>query len=415
MRRTTTLIIGAGQAGLAMSHHLSARSIDHVLIERGEVANSWRTERWDSLRLLTPNWQSRLPGHFYAGDAPHGFASMAETVGMLAGYAHKIAAPVEARTNVTAVERRDSGYLVRTDRGDWACRTLVIASGACNVASRPRWAGTLNPAIQAMTPMDYRNSDQLASGGVLVVGASASGVQIARELQLSGRQVTLAVGEHVRVPRSYRGADIQWWMESCGILDRRIEDADDVVRARSVPSLQLFGSDPRETIDLNSLQAIGVTIVGRAMAASDAVIQFSGGLANVCALADLKMGRLLDEIDRWLDDMGLGETLERSHRFAPTAVPADPALTLDLRKAGIGTVIWATGYRPDYRWLRVPVLTPRGALRHDRGVVESPGLYALGLPFLRTRKSNLIDGVGADAEALAAHLCRFLACGALAA
>jgi putative flavoprotein involved in K+ transport len=415
MRRTTCLIIGAGQAGLAMSRHLTTLAIDHVLIERGQVANSWRTERWDSLRLLTPNWQSRLPGYHYSGDAPHGFRTMAQTIDFLDDYARDIAAPVETETSVTSVEPLDTGYRVRTGQGDWSCRTLVLASGACNIASTPRLAQELSAAIVSMTPMEYRNPDQLPRGGVLVVGASASGVQIAQELQRSGRPVTLAVGEHVRVPRSYRGADIQWWMDVCGILDRRIDQVDDMRRARSVPSLQLIGGDAHDTIDLNSLQALGVTIAGRAMAAVDARVQFSGGLANACALADLKLHRLLDEIDHWIEVMGLGGSAGPAWRPEPTAVPSDPLLTLDLHAAGIRTVIWATGYRPDYRWLHVPVLTPRGELRHDRGVVDAPGLYALGLPFLRTRKSSLIDGVGDDAEALAGHLSRFLAAGALAA
>jgi putative flavoprotein involved in K+ transport len=204
-------------------------------------------------------------------------------------------------------------------------------------------------------------------------------------------------------------------MDACGILDRRIEEVDDPRRARSVASLQLIGSDAHETIDLNSLQAIGVTIAGRVMALSDARVQFSGGLANACALADLKLNRLLDEIDHWIEAMGLGSAADPGWRPEPTAVPHDPVLTLDLFDAGIATVIWATGYRPDYRWLQVPVLTPRGELRHDRGVADAPGLYALGLSYLRKRKSSLIDGVGDDAEALAAHLTRFLAAGALAA
>lgn len=404
MRKVTTLIIGAGQAGLAMSRELTARSIDHVLLERGEVANSWRTERWDSLRLLTPNWLSDLPGMPYQGTEPDAFMSMGETIAMFDRYAVQVAAPVEPHTTVLSVKAGDGGYVVHTNRGTWSCRTLVIASGACNLASRPRWADQLPAGLRQLTPMDYRNPDDLDQGRVLVVGASASGVQMAHEIHLSGRKVVLATGEHVRAPRIYRGRDILHWMQACGILDRRIEDADDIRRARRVPSLQLIGSTPPETLDLNSLQAHGVCIAGRAMDCVDGTVRFSGALANVCALADLKMNRMLGEIDDWIDQCGLSGSVEPAHRFTPTLLPEEPLLTLDLASADIRTVVWATGYRPDYSWLDLPVLTPRGELRHDRGAVDAPGVYVLGLPFMRTRKSSFIAGVGADAAALAEQL-----------
>ncbi len=219
MRRTTTIIIGAGAAGLAMSWRLTASGIDHVLLERGEVANSWRTERWDSLRLLTPNWQSRLPGYAYSGSDPDGFRTMPETVDFISGYAATFSAPVETHTQVTSVRTDDGGYRVSTNTGEWRSRSVVIASGACNVASVPAIAETLPTTIRSVTPMSYRNPDQLPAGGVLIVGASATGVQLAQEIQASGRPVTLAVGEHVRAERTYRGRDILWWMDRLGLLD----------------------------------------------------------------------------------------------------------------------------------------------------------------------------------------------------
>jgi putative flavoprotein involved in K+ transport len=192
MNRTTTIIIGAGHAGLAMSRCLTERSIEHVILERGEVAHTWRTERWDSLRLLTPNWQSRLPGFRYQGDDPDGYRTMPEVVSFIADYARAIAAPVRTYTTVTSVRRSDSGYVVRTDRGDWQCRAVVLASGACNIARVPAFASLVPPSIVCLTAQQYRNPDQLADGGVLVAGASASGTQIASEIQRSGRPVTLA-------------------------------------------------------------------------------------------------------------------------------------------------------------------------------------------------------------------------------
>lgn len=405
MKRITTVIIGAGQSGLAFSKQLTDRSVDHVLLERGDVANSWRKERWESLRLLTPNWQSRLPGYAYAGDDPDGYMDMPEVVRFLEGYADVIDAPVQTDTTVTSVRGSGDGYVVATDRGDWHCPTVVLASGPCNVPNVPKVAEALPASIDSITPNVYRNPSQLADGGVLVVGASATGVQLAREIQSSGRQVTLAVGEHVRVPRVYRGRDIKWWMDVTGIMDTPYTEVDSIERARGVPSLQLVGTPERTTLDLNTLRADGVEIVGRLAGIRDGQAQLSGSLANQCALADLKLERLLDGIDEWASENGLDGTAEPPHRFAPTVVDAGPPLTIDFAAHGIRTVLWATGYRPDYSWLDVPVLDRKGRIRHDGGVVDAPGMYVMGLPYLRRRKSSFIDGVGDDAAYLAEHLC----------
>ena len=408
MRCTTTLIIGAGQAGLAMSRHLTELSVEHVILERGQVANSWRKERWDSLRLLTPNWESRLPGFAYAGPDPDGFRTMPETIDFLSGYATSFNAPVETETEVQSVTQRADGYRVSTNNGDWLCRTLVLASGACNIANVPRFAEAMPSGVTSLTPMQYRNPAMLEDGDVLVVGGSATGVQLANEIQRTGRNVFLSTGEHIRVPRSYRGKDIKWWMDVTGLLDMGLDEVDDVTRARHVPSLQLIGSPAHETISLNSLQAAGVTIAGRLMGFANGRAQFSGSLANVCSLADLKMNRLLQSIDEWIEHKGMSQDVEASYRLRPTKVPATPLVDLNLAQSNIKTVIWATGYRPDYSWLQVPVLDGKGRLRHQGGVVDAPGLYAMGLPFMRRRKSTLIDGVGDDARELSAHLMAFL-------
>ena len=408
MRCTTTLIIGAGQAGLAMSRHLTELSVEHVILERGQVANSWRKERWDSLRLLTPNWESRLPGFTYTGSDPDGFRTMPETIDFLSGFATSFNAPVETETEVLSVRPHVDGYVVSTNQGDWHCRSVVLASGACNIANVPRSAEMMPTGVTSLTPMQYRNPAMLEEGGVLVVGGSATGVQLASEIQRAGRDVFLATGEHIRTPRSYRGKDIKWWMDVTGALDLGIDDVDDVTRVRHVPSMQLIGSPAHETISLNSLQAEGVTVAGRLMGFASGAAQFSGSLANVCALADLKMNRLLQSIDEWIDAKGMEGDVEASYRLMPTRVPETPLINLDLAGANIKTVIWATGYKPDYSWLEVPVLDGKGRLRHDGGVVDAPGLYAMGLPFMRRRKSTLIDGVGDDARDLSAHLMNFL-------
>jgi putative flavoprotein involved in K+ transport len=408
MRTTTAIIIGAGHAGLAMSRCLAERSIDHVVLERGEVANSWRTERWDSLRLLTPNWQRRLPGFGYDGDDPDGFGTMPEVIAFLDRYARVISAPVQTGTRVTSVRRTESGYLVRTERGDWNTRAVVLATGACNVPYVPKLAEALPPTVKTLTPIEYRNPSHLDEGGVLVVGASATGLQLADEIHRSGRPVTLAVGEHIRVPRTYRGKDIQWWMDIAGVLDQRYDEVDDIARARRVPSLQLVGCRERTMLDLNALAAIGVRLVGRLAGIGDGRLQFSGSLRNHCALSDLKMNRLLDTIDGWATDNGLDGEVDGPHRFPPTEVEESPPLGLHLGRGEIRTIIWATGFRPDYSWLDVPVLDRKGRIDHDGGVVASPGMYLMGMPFLRRRKSVLIDGAGDDARELADHLAFYL-------
>ena len=391
-----------------MSRCLADRSIDHVLLERGEVANSWKTERWDSLRLLTPNWQSRLPGFGYEGDDPDGYRTMPETIDFLERYARVISAPVRTNTTVKSVRISDARYLVKTDQGDWRCPTIVLATGACNMARIPAVAEAVPLGIATLTAMQYRNTDQLLDGGVLVVGASATGTQLAEEIHDSGRPVTLAVGEHVRAPRVYRGRDIEWWMDGAGVLDERYDEVDDIVRARRVPSLQLAGSPERATLDLNALTARGVTLVGRFAGINDGKAQFSGSLRNQCAMSDLKMNRLLDTIDEWARKIGIDGEVEAPHRLDPTEVDDSPPLGMDLTSGAIKTIIWATGYRPDFSWLEVPVLDRKGQVRHDGGVVESPGMYLLGMQFLRRRKSALIDGAGDDARDLSEHLAAHL-------
>ncbi|MGD9539132.1 MAG: NAD(P)-binding domain-containing protein [Alphaproteobacteria bacterium] len=400
--------MGAGHAGLAMSRCLAERSIDHVVIERGEVANTWRTERWDSLRLLTPNWQSRLPGFGYDGDDPDGYRTVAETVGFLDRYARVIAAPVQAHTAVRSVRRTEGGYLVSTDQGEWRCRTLVLATGACNIARVPALAAAVPPGIDQLTSKQYRNPGQLAEGGVLVVGAAATGTQLAYEIHRSGRPVTLSVGEHIRAPRVYRGRDIEWWLDAAGILDERYDQVEDIARARKLPSFQLTGSPERMTLDLNALTDMGVKLVGKLAAINDGKALWSGSLRNQCTLSDLKLERLLNTIDEWASANGLDGEVEPPHRLEPTRVEASPPLGLDLKSGEIRTIVWATGYAPDYSWLDVPVLDRKGQVRHDGGVVDSPGLYLMGLQFLRRRKSALLDGAGADARDLSAHLAAYL-------
>jgi putative flavoprotein involved in K+ transport len=409
IERITTVVIGAGHAGLTASHFLSGRSIDHVVLERGEVANSWRHERWDSLRLLTPNWQSRLPGLRYEGPDPDGYMTVEEVTAFIERFAAVSRAPVRAGANVTSVRRTDGGYQVTTSRGEIRCRAVVIASGACNRPAVPPLRDAVPPSVEQFTPFDYRDPAKLPDGGVLVVGASATGVQLAAELQRSGRPVTLSVGEHVRLPRTYRGRDVLWWMDASGLWDQRYDEIDDLTRARRLPSPQLAGTAGRATLDLNALASMGVELVGRWAAVRDGRALFSGGLRNVFSLADLKMERLLGTFDEWARADGRHAEAGPPERFEPTRVPGSARLQLDLRSGEIRAIVWATGFRPGYGWLDVPVTDAKGQLRHDGGVVGSPGLYALGLPVLRRRKSTFIYGIENDAREVIDHLTRHLA------
>ena len=403
-----TIVIGAGHAGLAISHCLTERSIEHVVLERGEIANSWRFERWDSLTLLTPNWQSRLPGFAYSGDDPDGFMTMPDVIQFIDDYAELDDSPVHTQTNIESLRHESGAYKVATNQGDWHSRSVVVASGACNLPSVPGVCEELPVDIDTITPHDYRNPGQLRDGKVLVVGASATGLQLADEIHRSGRSVTIAVGEHVRLPRTYRGRDIQWWMHSAGVLDEGIEDVDDINRARNLPSPQLVGSHDKQILDLNAMTDAGMKLFGRLMGFRDGVAQFSGSLKNVCALADLKMARLLETIDEWAAGSSDAATFEPPERFERTRVDAAPCLELDLRKEGFETVLLATGYRADYSWLDISVLDRKGKIRHDEGVVTAPGLYVIGLPFLRRRKSSFIHGTEDDARYLTGHLESFL-------
>ncbi len=386
-----------------MSRQLTERSIDHVVLERGEVANSWRTERWPSLRLLTPNWQTTLPGYAYEGDDPDGFMTAAEVAETIGKYAVTVDAPVQTATKVTSLRASTGGFEVVTDRGLWSAHTVVLASGACNLATLPACAEGVPPSIVSLTPQTYRGPDALEDGGVLVVGASSTGVQLADEIARSGRAVTLAAGEQVRMPRRYKDRDIFWWLDAAGVLDEHYTEIDDITRARHVPSPQLVGTPEHADLDLNVLQSHGVRIVGRIGRISRGAAAFAGSLPNIVALADLKMNRLLNRFDEWAGE-------DPGERPEPIRVDGSPLLEVDLLADGIRTIVWATGYRPDYSWLDLPVVGRNGHVIHDGGVVtDAPGMYVVGMPFLRRRRSTFISGAAGDTAELAQHLQTYLA------
>jgi putative flavoprotein involved in K+ transport len=399
------VVIGAGHVGLAMSRRLTERAIEHVVLDRGTVANSWRTQRWASMRLLTPNWHNQLPGAAPVDGDPDGFLTAGETAAMIDRYARDIAAPIRTGTTVIAVRRRTSadGYVVLTDRGNWSCDAVVLASGASVRASLPQFAAALPSTVESVTALDYQHPGQLPDGAVLVVGASATGVQLAEEIHASGRPVTISIGEHVRMPRTYRGRDVFWWSEAAGVLGERYDEVDDVVRVRHLPSPQLIGTPERRPIDLNSLQDAGIRAVGRLGRIRDGVAQFSGGLDNVCKLADLKLDRLLRRFDALAGTDT--DAVDQGERIEPTRTPAAATTEIDLTRQGVRSVVWATGMRPDHRFVELPVFDHAGRIRHDGGVIDdAPGAYVLGLGVLRRRRSSYIAGAESDTADLAVHL-----------
>lgn len=405
MKRIDTLIVGGGQAGLATSRCLAERGVDHVVVERGRVGERWRSERWDSLRLLTPNWMSRLPGHTYRGADPDGFMSRLDVVALLDGYARSFGAPVAEETAVLSVAPAagGDGWRVITDRGSWHARNVVIATGHCDRPRLPGLAAALARQVEQRTTTRYRNPADLPPGGVLVVGASASGVQLADELVRSGRRVTLAVGAHNRLPRRYRGRDILAWLDTLGALDRPLADMPDRRAARREPSLQLVGRAAGEDarLDLGVLARRGVRLAGRLAGADGFRVRFAGDLARTVADADDRMAKLLDRIDRYVAAHGLDD------RFPPGSRPPRIRLdrpapdALDLAAEGIATVLWATGYRRVYPWLHAPVLDAEGEIRQRRGRTPLPGLYTVGQQFMIRRRSTFLDGVGLDAREIA--------------
>jgi putative flavoprotein involved in K+ transport len=402
MRRTEAVVVGGGQAGLATSRCLADAGVDHVVLERGRVAERWRRSSWDSLRLLTPNWQSRLPGFRYDGADPDGYMAAGEVIEHLARYARSFRAPVEEGSTVLAVEQGGPGYRVTTDRGTWEAASVVIATGHCDTPFVPPVARSLPQDVVQVVPSRYRNPGQLPQGGVLVVGASSTGVQLADEIHASGRPVTLAVGRHTRLPRVYRGRDILWWLDAMGVFDESTADVFDLAASRAQPSLQLVGRPDRATLDLPALAALGVRLAGRVAAARGARVFFDDDLVAHTVASDARLARLLQRIDVFAVRTGLG--VEPPEPFRPFLWPDPAPAEVDLRAEGIRSVVWATGFRRLYPWLKVPVLDERGEIRHEGGVTAFPGLYVIGLYFLRRRKSSFLDGVGQDAMDLTAHL-----------
>lgn len=392
--RIDTVVVGGGQAGLTMSHCLTRRGRAHVVLERHRIAERWRTERWDALRFQFPNWSMRLPDFAYTGNDPDGYAPRDDVVRFIEAYADFIRAPVRTGVEVRALRPGPDGFVLETADTTITARNVVIATGPYQQPAIPSAASGLGDVVQ-MPASDYRNPGQLPPGGVLVVGAGASGCQIAEELLRAGRRVYLSVGPHRRVPRRYRGRDIIWWINALG-LDDKIAEANTVRQ----PPLLISGAYGGLTIDLRGYAADGMVLLGRLQAAQDGIASFAADLSDNLAAGDESHAAFI----RAADAYGAASLPDEPPQPARPVAEIESPPSLDLRAAGIGTVIWATGYRYDFGWVGLDIFAPDGAPVHRRGVTNVPGVYLLGLPFLHKTKSSFLSGVGEDAAYLADHI-----------
>jgi len=395
MRRIDTLVIGAGQAGLAVSWHLVQQGIDHVVLERGRVANAWSTERWDSLRMITPNWMSRLPGWSYRGPDPDGYMSAAEVAHYLGEYRRSFGAPVIEGVEVLEAGTGGDGFEVRTSDASWRARHLVVATGAAGRPYIPPFAGGLAPSIHQLPLRHYRRPAALPAGGVLVVGASASGLAVADELAADGRDVVLSVGGHAWLPRAVAGRDIWAWLEASGWLGRTVDEVGDVGAVRREPRLQLLGRRGQD-FGLAASARRGVTLVGRLSGGGDTTVRFSDDLSATQAQARRRSADIL---------AGVAAAAGVPDLPLPPAWPtAGAPRELDLVGRGIRTIVWAAGHRPYRPWLTIPGLDPAGELCQRRGRTAVPGLYVVGTKFQHRRDSTFLDGVRHDAHAVVEDL-----------
>ena len=397
-----TLVVGGGQAGLAMSEHLSNCGVPHLVLERHRIAERWRSERWDSLVANGPAWHDRFPGKDFSDTDPDAFAPKEQVADYLVAYADQIAAPIRCGVEVMAVRRNVGrpGFRVETSDGVFEANTVISATGPFQ-----------RPIIPAVVPEDaglaqihsnaYRNPDQLPKGAVLVVGAGSSGVQIADELLRAGKRVYLSVGPHDRPPRSYRARDFCWWLGVLGKWDAAAVEPD-----MAHVTISVSGAHGGHTVDFRRLAAQGMTLVGMTQAFDDGVMRFAPDLAGNLALGDANYLSMLDEADAYVARNGIDLPVEpEARRVVPDPdCVTNPVLALDLGEAGVTSIVWATGFALDFSWLKVNAFDENGRPKHQRGISAEPGIYFLGLPWLSRRASSFIWGVWHDAKHLADHI-----------
>ena len=412
MNGPEVIVIGAGQAGLSTSHFLSAHGVDHVVLERGVLGDSWSERRWDSFSLVTPNWTIRLPGAEYEGPDPDGFMLRDDFVAYLARWASGFGCPLRTGSEATRLGRGRNGRLrAETQTGPLEAPVVVVATGTMQRPRRPRFSERLSPRVEQFDAQSYRNPDELPSGAVLVVGSGQTGGQIADELHGSGRRVLLSVGGAGRVPRRYRGRDCVAWLAPLGFFDRTPDMLDSPAQ-RFRAEVHVSGRDGGRTISLHSFRRDGIRLLGKLAAVDGETIRFADDLRRNMENAD-RFSRTFQE--------GVDALVEREGIDAPPPTtgelegePPDGAWSvrhvpsIDLRKENVGTVIWATGFSCDFSWIDFPVCDAMGYPVTDRGATDVPGLYFIGLNWMVKRKSGLLLGVGGDARHVADRIVDYL-------
>ena len=402
MERVETVIIGGGQAGLAMSYHLRRLGREHVIVERARVAERWRTQRWDSLMFQLPNWSISLPGQSYAGKDPDGFSHKDQIVKFLEDYCESIAAPL--RTGVTVRSLRAASqagqYMLVTDHGELEARNVVIATGPYQRPKTPQLSSGFPVHVFQIHASEYRNPGALPTGPVLVVGAGASGCQIAEELLEAGRRVYLSVGRHRRVPRRYRGRDFIWWRRELGHLD---QTAEATPKVRQMERLLLTGIHGGRDVNLRQLAARGMILLGRLRAIHESHIALDSDLEGNLRAGDQAYDEFKSDVDDYVTRMGIDAPRMPGDADQPRE-SQESIGEIDVRASAISSVIWATGYALDFRWVELPIFDELGEPVHRRGITPVPGVYVLGLAWLHKRKSSFLFGVGEDAEYLAERI-----------
>jgi putative flavoprotein involved in K+ transport len=393
------IVIGGGQAGLSVSHYLQQENINHLVIEKSRILNSWKTQRWDSFTLVTPNWQCALPEHPYDGNTPKGFMNRAETISYLERFAAKVNAPVLENTTVENVNRTDYNiYQVKTSAGEFTCDQIVIASGGYHQPIIPRMAERLPDTILQLHSNQYKNADQLPEGNVLVVGSGQSGAQIAEDLQLEGKKVFLAVGRAPRVARQYRGKDVVEWLDEMGYYQKSVNEHPLREGVRDNTNHYVTGRDGGRDIDLRKFAREGMELFGVLKHFDGQSLTFHPDLQENLAFADSVYNNINARIDAYIAQNQI--IAPAGSVYTPVWQPSQERESLDLAASGISSIIWCIGFRPDFSWLDLPVFNGRGAPAHIRGVTAVTGTYFIGLPWLHTWGSGRFSGVADDAAYL---------------
>ncbi len=394
------IIIGGGQAGLSMSYCLKEKGIAHLVFEKNRLAESWRSKRWDSFCLVTPNWQCALPGFVYAGDEPKGFMVKDQIVEYIESYARSFDPPLKEGVNVWRMRRNGTGvFEITTDIGDFTADQVVVATGGYQTSHLPRMAERFPSSVKQLHSSDYKNADALPPGEVLVVGTGQSGCQIAEDLHLAGRKVHLCVGGAPRTARRYRGKDVVEWLADMGYYDLPIHEhpKKDMVRAKA--NHYVTGRDGGRDIDLRRFAVEGMQLYGRLKDITGSTLSFADDLKQNLDQADNVADSIKTTIDKFIESRGVDAPLEE--RYTPLWQPTDQPSTLDYSASGITSIIWSMGYGTDYRWIEIPIFDGKGYPNHDRGVTTAPGVYFIGLPWQYTWGSGRFSGVAQDARFLA--------------